>query len=452
MPALLLALIVAATMATANTVGFELRAFGLEQRWAADQAAGVPAADLADARAQLGAAQARRAGVLPYAVVSGAALVDPFSAAEASASGAYRSAMAAAHARAADAESRLHDAGGPNDQGEAGRLVQLARAVRPADADALARRWNARADALAGSRLLLAAESGGLTGGLPTDVVSAAGELSDLASLADGLGVETAEAGAALIDAQGYMGRPYPGMLAGHRDAIAELRAAVARLQGQVDARARAYDVLARDADLIQLVTQFGAGDQFQSRLDQVRAGVAAATASRDDAALRAALARLQELDADLQPAANGWLPTAGIPCEQGAPAQLIRIHLVTQQLVAYQDGCPILRTPVTTGRNALPTGRGTFHIYYKAATYHMISPWPLGNPFYYPPTWVADAMEFIGNGTFIHSADWQPASSYGPGSQYGPYASHGCVHVIDGPLQQLYDWAAIGATVVVED
>ena len=81
-----------------------------------------------------------------------------------------------------------------------------------------------------------------------------------------------------------------------------------------------------------------------------------------------------------------------------------------------------------------------------------MISPWPMGNQFYYPPTWVSYAMEFIGNGTFIHSADWQPADSYGPGSQYGPYASHGCVHVLDDPLKQLYDWAAIGATVVVED
>ena len=121
-------------------------------------------------------------------------------------------------------------------------------------------------------------------------------------------------------------------------------------------------------------------------------------------------------------------------------------------EVAIKENGCPVLRTPVTTGRAALPTGRGTFHIYYKAARYHMISPWPLGNPVYYPPTGVSDAMEFIGNGTFIHSADWQPDDTYGPGSQYGPFASHGCVHVMDGPLQQLYDWAAIGATVVVED
>jgi lipoprotein-anchoring transpeptidase ErfK/SrfK len=81
-----------------------------------------------------------------------------------------------------------------------------------------------------------------------------------------------------------------------------------------------------------------------------------------------------------------------------------------------------------------------------------MVSPWPLGSPFYYPPTWVGDAMEFIGNGTFLHSADWEPDGAFGPDSDDGPYASHGCVHVLPGPLQQLYDWAAIGTTVVVGD
>ena len=127
-------------------------------------------------------------------------------------------------------------------------------------------------------------------------------------------------------------------------------------------------------------------------------------------------------------------------------------IHLATQQLVAYDAGCPILRTPITTGRPALPTDRGTFRIFYKTPAYKMVSPWPPGSPFWYQDAWVYWAMEFVGDGTFIHNADWQPDSTYGPGSQFGPYASHGCVHVLDGPLQSLYAWAQLGATVVVED
>jgi lipoprotein-anchoring transpeptidase ErfK/SrfK len=245
-----------------------------------------------------------------------------------------------------------------------------------------------------------------------------------------------------------YLARPYPALLAGHRQVAALLQAEAGRLAGRLGAA----DVLTRDADLVPLVTQFGAGDEFKSRLDQATTGLAAAESAQDQSRIDAAVTAVQQLDADLQAAVGGRLPTAGISCENGAPTQLIVVHLATQQLVAYQNGCPMLRTPITTGRSALPTFRGTFHIYYKAAQYHMISPWPLGSPFYYPPTWVADAMEFIGNGTFIHSADWEPADAYGPGSEDGPYASHGCVHVMDGPLQQLYDWAAIGATVVVED
>jgi lipoprotein-anchoring transpeptidase ErfK/SrfK len=37
-----------------------------------------------------------------------------------------------------------------------------------------------------------------------------------------------------------------------------------------------------------------------------------------------------------------------------------------------------------------------------------------------------------------------------GPGSENGPYASHGCVHIPSTALPNLYNWANIGATVVV--
>jgi lipoprotein-anchoring transpeptidase ErfK/SrfK len=448
MPALLLALLLAVTAATANATAFAVRARDLDQRWQSAQAAGVPAASLAEARRELADEEARRAGLLPYAVVSGAALTDPFAAPEASADAAYRGALGAARQRAAAALARRDDAGGPNDAGRADRIVALARAVRPNDADALARHWNAEAAELEAAREQLTAQAGGLTNGLPADVVAATAGLSDAISLAEQAGMSTASADAAVVQADVYLARPYPALLAGHQQVAALVRAEADRLAGRLGAAG----TLARDADLLSLVTQFGAGDEFKARLDQARTGLAAAESAHDQGGIDAAVAAVRQFDTDLQAAAGGRLPTAGIPCENGAPAQLIVVHLATQQLVAYQNGCPMLRTPITTGRAALPTFRGTFHIYYKAAQYHMISPWPLGSPFYYPPTWVADAMEFIGNGTFIHSADWEPADAYGPGSEDGPYASHGCVHVIDGPLQQLYDWAAIGATVVVED
>lgn len=453
MPLLLTVLLVAATVATANTVGFEVRAHKLDERWQAAQTDGVPAAELAIARSQLSAERRRHVGFLPYPALSGAAISDPFRQPEATGEAAYRAALDRARRRADAALASLRDADGPNG-GAAyeGRLKQLARARSPADFDTLARSWIREAAIQLTVRERLGTLSGGLTGGLPADVIRAAGDLTKLADRAAQVGIATQGAGEAVAMAQLYLMDGYPALLAGHQAVMTDLQAVAAELQHKLELRTKADELLARLPDLLQQAEQYGAGDDFKGRVDQVKANVAGARAARNDDGLDTALADLQKLTDDLRAADEGRLPAARLPCRQDAPDQLIVIHLATQQLVAYDRGCPFLRTPVTTGRPALPTGRGTFRIFYKAPVYHMVSPWPQGNPFYYPPTWVNDAMEFIGDGTFLHSASWQPDSTYGPGSQYGPYASHGCIHVLDGPLQQLYDWAKIGATVLVED
>ncbi|HKA48714.1 MAG TPA: L,D-transpeptidase [Candidatus Dormibacteraeota bacterium] len=453
MPLLLTALLVAATMATANTVGFEIRAHNLDQSWQTAQAAGVPAADLATARSQVSAERIRRVGLLPYPAVSGAAVSDPFRQPEAAADAAYRAAFDSARHRAQAALVALRDADGPT--GSAAyhdRLRLLAGARRPIDLDTLARTWSREAAVQLSARQGLATLSGGLTDGLPTDVVRAVADLSTLAGRAGQAGISTQGAGEALAMTQLYLMDGYPALLAGHEAVMTDLQAAAGDLQHKLDLRSRAAELMAKLPGLLEQAEQYGAGDDFKGRADQVKADVAGARATGDDGRLTLALANLEKLTDDLQAADAGRLPAGQLSCLPGSPDQLIVIHLATQQLVAYDKGCPILRTPITTGRPALPTARGTFRIFYKAPVYHMVSPWPQGNPFYYPPTWVNDAMEFIADGTFMHSASWQPDSTYGPGSQYGPYASHGCIHVLDEPLQQLYDWANIGATVVVQD
>jgi lipoprotein-anchoring transpeptidase ErfK/SrfK len=453
MPTPLIVLVALATMLTASTAGFEARAQTLEWSWQSAEADGVPAASLAEARREVAAERERRVGLLPYPAVSGAAVWDPFQKPEASAGAAYRAALETSRERAAAALARRHAAGGPNDDpAYQERLLQLYAARRPADEDRLRRRWDAEAAALEALRRQVGSVAGGLSQELPADVAAGAARLRQLADQAQAAGISTAEAGGTIAHAQLYLARPYPDMLTQHTAIVTELRAATDKLQSRVDMRARTDQLLGSIPGLLDQVTQYGAGDEFKDRAARVKAAVQAARAAGDEARTDAGLGDLQKLADDLGTAAAGWLPTAGIPCAPGSPGQLIRIHLATQQLVAYDNGCPILRTPVTTGRSALPTGRGTFHIFYKAPSYHMISPWPLGNTFYYPPTWVSYAMEFIGNGTFIHTADWQPDSSYGPNSQNGAYASHGCVHVINAPLKQLYDWAGIGTTVVVDD
>jgi lipoprotein-anchoring transpeptidase ErfK/SrfK len=230
---------------------------------------------------------------------------------------------------------------------------------------------------------------------------------------------------------------------------LARLTSAITTLDQRVNARQVAEAALARIPELLPQALRYGVDDRYAARAEELKKSFGQARSDDDLVKVAAAADALYK---DLEAADQGRLPLQGIECIQGAPPKLIMIHLATQQLVAYENGCPYLRTPVTTGRPALRTARGTFHIFLKQRSWHMVSQWPKGSPFYYPPTWVYNAMEFIGDGTFIHNADWQPDASYGPGSENGPYSSHGCVHVIDGPLALLYDWAAIGTTVVVGD
>jgi hypothetical protein len=144
--------------------------------------------------------------------------------------------------------------------------------------------------------------------------------------------------------------------------------------------------------------------------------------------------------------------PLAAAPgCLASAPAKLIVVHLATQQLVAYQDGCPFLSAPVTTGRSPLATPVGTFAIRATAPTKMLVSPWPKGSPYWYPAIVVHDFMAFGPDGQSLHSAEWEPAIDFGTGSQDGAFGTHGDVNVQSGPLGRLYAWASVGTTVVVE-
>ena len=130
---------------------------------------------------------------------------------------------------------------------------------------------------------------------------------------------------------------------------------------------------------------------------------------------------------------------------------KVVVIRLGDQSLTAYADGKVVLTTPVTTGRPALPTPVGSYFIHFRASPYTFISPWPKGNPYYYPPTPATWAMYFFNN-DFLHDDPAQPDGTYGKGSNYGGYASHGCVHVPHDTMRFLYDWLPVGAAVIVAD
>lgn len=137
-------------------------------------------------------------------------------------------------------------------------------------------------------------------------------------------------------------------------------------------------------------------------------------------------------------------------------PPKVIVVSTENQSVTVYQDGRQIYRTPATTGGPELPTDHGVFHIYEKVSPFTFHSPFPLGTPYYYPPTPVTYWMPFDG-GQGLHDAWWRP--NFGPGSNVAPtdlgtgvtiLGTHGCVNLPADAAAFIWNWAPLGTTVVV--
>ena len=354
----------------------------------------------------------------------------------------------AASRRAWDALTRLEGARGGDDWDA--YVSQFSAAPDAVTFDRLAGRWTLEAQAADLARQYLYSRAGGAHDGQPQDIAGLGAALDQAAARDSAAGVVSDPAIDLQIRLGGYQRLDVDAQIEQHDGLRDDLQSAVDLLNGRADAKTHVVSVAAGLDALTDAAQTVGVPDALAQQVADAKSAAAAATT---DDELRVATAKAQAASDALNAIINRTNSAPLPPClPGGGGGQYIWIHLVTQQLVAYQDGCPVMAMPVTTGRPALPTDRGTFRIFYKTPWYHMVSPWPKESPFYYPPTWVQYAMEFVGDGTFIHSADWQPDDTYGPGSEYGPYASHGCVHVQDGPLVRLYAWARLGAVVYVGD
>lgn len=131
-----------------------------------------------------------------------------------------------------------------------------------------------------------------------------------------------------------------------------------------------------------------------------------------------------------------------------------IIVVLSQQTLYAYNGTHLDLKTYVTTGNPALPTPTGTYSVMAKYHPYEMISPWPVGSPYYYAPSWMSYAMLFRDGGYFLHDAPWR--TTYGPGTNgpgqpgtnYG--GTHGCVNIPLSSMTYLWGWTPVGTRVLV--
>lgn len=189
----------------------------------------------------------------------------------------------------------------------------------------------------------------------------------------------------------------------------------------------------------------------------QVLGQFSAAQVARSPAYYSALLAKATTYDALIEATAQANADDALVEARmrQVMPQKAIMISLQEQVLRAYQDGQLVMFTYITTGRPQLPTVTGHYAIYAKITPFEFHSPWPLGSPFYYAPTWIKYWMPFY-SGYGLHDAWWR--QHYGPGTNVTgdgpgsgePAGTHGCVNIPFDKTLWLWSWAPVGTPVVV--
>jgi lipoprotein-anchoring transpeptidase ErfK/SrfK len=225
---------------------------------------------------------------------------------------------------------------------------------------------------------------------------------------------------------------------------LAQLQQAAANLQALLDSRTNAYNQLSASRSTLATAQSIGAVVGNSPGTINYLAGVLGTAA--DKGTFDSVASQLYQ---QKQRLASAIFTKQMQPVSYNAGSgKLIVISLSRQALTAYQDGRVVLTSFVATGRPALPTPAGVYHIFYKQTPYTMISPWPYGSPYWYPTSRVSWVMEFLGGGYFIHDAPWR--SWFGPGANLYN-GTHGCVNVPYSSMQFLYGWAPIGTTVVVQ-
>ena len=253
-------------------------------------------------------------------------------------------------------------------------------------------------------------------------VLRVADNATAIAALADRLARATAASG-----------------IAEFQDIAAGARGQAGALNGLLTLRQSAYDLLAVTRSHIQIARD------HQKDVAQDTANLDAAekqlTVAGDMPSLQAAKAAIQAVKASVDAKWFALIYGEG---------KVIVVSTLKQELIALQDGNVLLDTIVTTGRTSLPTPAGIYSIFYKSSPYHMHSPWPPGNRYWYPDVDMKYAMEFESSGYFIHDAPWR--HTWGPGSNNEGTGTHGCVNVPrdKGQMDWLYGWTDIGTTVVV--
>ncbi len=119
-----------------------------------------------------------------------------------------------------------------------------------------------------------------------------------------------------------------------------------------------------------------------------------------------------------------------------------IEVDLTNKRLYAYQDASLLRTFLVSAGAPATPTPTGTYAIYSKYTQQTMSGPNADGTRYVQPNVpWV----NYFHSDFAIHGNYWRPSSYFG-----NINSSHGCVGLRTSDASWVYNWAAVGTTVVI--
>ena len=225
---------------------------------------------------------------------------------------------------------------------------------------------------------------------------------------------------------------------------VARLQQVAVGVQGLLNARSSAYGQLADTRSTLGTAQSIGAS--VGNAVYTINNLASQLGSAADQGTFQSITAQLYQQKQNLASAI--FIKQQQPVAFNGGSGKVIVVSLSRQALTAYQDGTAVLTSLVATGRPALPTPPGVYHIFARYSPYQMISPWPKSSPYWYPNSWTNFAMEFAGGGYFIHDAPWR--SWYGPGSNIYN-GTHGCVNVPYSPMAFLWNWSPIGTTVIVQ-
>ncbi|MEP1059826.1 MULTISPECIES: L,D-transpeptidase [Cyanophyceae] len=124
-----------------------------------------------------------------------------------------------------------------------------------------------------------------------------------------------------------------------------------------------------------------------------------------------------------------------------------LEIHLNRRQAVLYQGNTPIKRYPIGTGREGWKTPLGNFHVMQKKRNPTWINPFTDERITANDPR---NPLRGYWIGFWTNGKNWIGFHGTLDASSVGRAASHGCIHMYDSDLRDLFSHVSLGTPVKV--